>query len=553
MSRQFLLRRGWALAWAALVLVSYAVRTPVPIDETRYLSVAWEMWLRGNFLVPYLNGATYSHKPPLMFWLFQLGWEVFGVNGWWPRLVPPLFALGAMFLTAALARRLWPERPQARLLAPWLLAGSFYWAFYTSATMFDMILTAFAVAGMLGIWIAGQGRGVAGWLLTGVACGLGILTKGPVMLLLIAFGALLGPWWSDYARRRPLLWYGGLVVAIAIGAGLALSWALSAGYRGGAAYEEAILWHQTADRVVDSFAHRRGWWWYLPLLPVMLFPWLMWPPLYRAVAGLRGKLDRGLRFVIAWAVPTYIAFSLISGKQPHYLLPIFPAFALLAARALEQSPVPAGRWSQAVPAAFLVVAGILLLAVPLLRLDSLPAWVAEIRPLWGVMLAGLGVLIVLRTWDRATDAVMSLAVVSVVATMVFVGGFFQAARGAYDVTPAARYLSTLQHEDLPVAHIGTYHGQFQFFGRLRKPLVVLRHGQLHHWAEQHPNGRVVVYSSDPPPNTGPQPDFLQRYKGEWLAIWEASVLCSMPQCTPGGFLGHGAALPASQQDRGLEQ
>ena len=55
-----------------------------PVDETRYASVAWEMWLRGDFLVPHINGEPYSHKPPLLFWLIQAGWALFGVNDWWP-------------------------------------------------------------------------------------------------------------------------------------------------------------------------------------------------------------------------------------------------------------------------------------------------------------------------------------------------------------------------------------------------------------------------------------------------------------------------------------
>jgi len=57
-----------------------STRTYFPIDETRYVGVAWEMWLRGDFLVPHLNGEPYSHKPPLLFWLFQAGWWLFGVT-----------------------------------------------------------------------------------------------------------------------------------------------------------------------------------------------------------------------------------------------------------------------------------------------------------------------------------------------------------------------------------------------------------------------------------------------------------------------------------------
>lgn len=60
---------------------------PVPIDETRYLAVAWEMRQTGEFLVPHLNGATYAHKPPLLFWLINLGWLLTGVHAWTARVM----------------------------------------------------------------------------------------------------------------------------------------------------------------------------------------------------------------------------------------------------------------------------------------------------------------------------------------------------------------------------------------------------------------------------------------------------------------------------------
>ena len=114
------------LLLAALTAVALLTRPLMPIDETRYVSAAWEMWLRGDFLVPFKNGEPYSHKPPFMFWMFHAGWALFGVNDWWPRLVLPLFSAGALLLTYSLARRLWPRRvgaPRAcaQAPAPWRL------------------------------------------------------------------------------------------------------------------------------------------------------------------------------------------------------------------------------------------------------------------------------------------------------------------------------------------------------------------------------------------------------------------------------------------------
>lgn len=117
---------GPALILSLLTLVALLSRPMTPIDETRYVSVAWEMWLRDEYLVPFKNGEPYSHKPPLLFWLYDLGWAVFGVNAWWPRLISPLFSLGGLVLTLAIARRLWPDDADAGRNALWILARIFH-------------------------------------------------------------------------------------------------------------------------------------------------------------------------------------------------------------------------------------------------------------------------------------------------------------------------------------------------------------------------------------------------------------------------------------------
>ena len=70
----------WSGLWVVVMGTALATRPPLPVDETRYLAVAWDMWLDGNFLVPHLNFEPYSHKPPLLFWLINLGWGLFGVR-----------------------------------------------------------------------------------------------------------------------------------------------------------------------------------------------------------------------------------------------------------------------------------------------------------------------------------------------------------------------------------------------------------------------------------------------------------------------------------------
>jgi len=103
------------LLLAVLTGVALLTRPLIPIDETRYVSAAWEMWLRGDFLVPFKNGEPYSHKPPFMFWMFHAAGRCSASTTGGPRhgtaaVSPPACCL----LTYALARRLWPPTCRPR-------------------------------------------------------------------------------------------------------------------------------------------------------------------------------------------------------------------------------------------------------------------------------------------------------------------------------------------------------------------------------------------------------------------------------------------------------
>jgi 4-amino-4-deoxy-L-arabinose transferase-like glycosyltransferase len=321
-----------AALWLAVVASALAFRPLLPIDETRYLTVAWEMWIRGDFLVPHLNGATYAHKPPVLFWLIDAVWAVVGVHEWAGRIVPPLFGLASLAMMPRLARLLWPGDHDAARLAPLVFAGAGAVAVYGSLAMFDMPLTFFsliAVEGILRAW-----RGAAwGWLLCGAALGLALLTKGPVALLHVLPLPILAPLW---AGSRPAggwaKWYGFTLAAIVLGAAIGLAWAIPAALAGGEAYAGELLWGQTADRMVRSFAHRRPLWWYLPVLPALLFPWVFVPRLWRN-ARLRG--EAGDCACLLWFVVPLLVFSLVSGKQAQYLLPELVPATLLASRWLK--------------------------------------------------------------------------------------------------------------------------------------------------------------------------------------------------------------------------
>jgi 4-amino-4-deoxy-L-arabinose transferase-like glycosyltransferase len=515
-------------AWALLVGVAHALRPILPIDETRYVSVAWEMWLRGDFLVPHLNGLPYSEKPPLLFWLMHLGWWVFGVNEWWPRLVPGLFGLVNLFLAGALAHRLWPERPQATRRVPVVLLGFFLWGLYTTLIMFDMLVTFCVLLALLGLHEARLRGRAWPWAAVGAALGLGLLAKGPVALVVPLSVVLLEPWWgrglprpAGFGRAR---WWLGLAGAMVIAAALGLAWAIPAASAGGEAYARAILLTQMEDRIVRSIAHQRPWWWYLQLLPLLTFPYAFWPPLWKAAARMRRVgLDTGQRFCLAWLVPGLAVFSAISGKQPHYLLPLCPAFALLAARLLEEDSTVRRRHVLPALAAMSLIGLIIAVGPSMEERFRLPSWAPDVSSAAGVLLilAALGFLVFFpRIFPGRPAAPTLLGLVFLIALHA---GFARVARRAYDLEPIARHLAVLERQGRPIAFVGYYHGQFHFIGRLEQPFEVIQGGAEHAWLLNHPRGRVIQDLHYIPPGIG-QAEFTQPYRDDILAVWGLDAL-----------------------------
>jgi len=525
----------------ALAAVALVARSAIPVDETRYLSVAWGMWHSGDFLVPHLNGMAYSDKPPLLFWLIQAGWALFGVSDWWPRLVPALCLAGSLGLTLVLGRTLWPERRELARRGAMVLLGIFLFAILATYLLFDPLLVLCTLIALLGLARAARGGphedGRAGWswALVGLGVGLGILAKGPVILLHVLPVALAGPWWVGTWRREqrtrsgsggpgPARWYGGVALAVLFGAVIGLAWAIPAALSGGAEYARAIFLGQTAGRLSESFAHRRPVWWYLPLLPVILFPYGFWPPLYRAMARVIRPVFRradpgdpersrsflaepGVRFALAQVVPALVIFSLISGKQPQYLAPLFPAMALLVARLLDLAPPPR-RWELALPLLLPLIVAVALFLLPLAAgREGVPEWARLVSPGTGglfVLALLLGLATLLRrvrqgapqgaphgAWERP------LAVLSVALVGVLYLGLAPMFAARYDLEPMARFVRVVEDRGGAVAHVGEYRGELHFLGRLERPFEEIESAEVPAWLAAHPGGAVLAHYDQP--------------------------------------------------------
>lgn len=518
MSKDFVYRWGILPLWLLLTASIY-FRNPIPIDETRYLSVAWEMWLRGDFLVPYLNGHTYSHKPPLLFWLFQGGWWLFGVNEWWPRWVGPICALINLGVTRHLAYKLWPEQAWVALTAPWILIATLLWTLFATSTMFDTLLTCCVLLGMLGLFEAAQGSLRKGWSFFALAIGLGLLAKGPVIFLHLWPTALLTLLWAPRQRSAHFVWLGYLLLASLAGIALALCWALPAAAAGGEEYASAILWHQTADRAVATKIHARSWFWYLPFVPLLLFPWISWPRFWQNLRLCNITGDQSLRFSLTWLLGGFVLFSLLPSKQLHYLIPLLPAFALVFARILTQIDTPRHIQAELLPAALIALVGLFLIFLPQIPSLAKLTWVQSVGPSWGLSVIALALALASATvyfHKLSAFALSATVVVSIFIGFIF---FFSYTGLGYNLRPAALAIKSFTEQNIPVVFVGDYQGQFNFLGGFTQPLPVIETEQAALWAQQHPSGYLISLERNRPE----QAAYIQPHREHWLVFKAAQL------------------------------
>ena len=524
----------WRILWLLLLLPVALFLPAMPIDETRYLAVAWEMRLHGDFLVPHLNGAPYSDKPPLLFWLINLGWLVAGMQVWAVRLGVLASSFASLYLFERLVRRLDPA-PALAKNATLLLLGMIYFALFSSAIMFDVVLATWVLVALHGALDLDAQRWRRGIGLLALGIGLGILTKGPVVLLDAGLVVALAPWWSETARANKGRWYGALLLGILGGAAIALAWAIPAAIAGGDQYADAIFLHQTVDRMTKSFAHRRPLWWYFMVLPAMVLPWTV--ALRAPWRAWRDSfhISKSARFGIAWFVPAFALFCLVSGKQPHYLLPILPGLALYLAVVLGSD---GARLRGRLFGALLLLSGIALAALPYLAahaheiaaLDQLHLTDSSLRvfagvwPLWGVLCCVLGGWLLLARTAHAS--LRALALSSVATASIGMLALAQGVGPTVDVTAAATRIAEAQAAGKPIVHLAWHHGLFEFAGRLTQPLEKVNYTNLRAWCAAHPTGEVVTFYTKYPITTKPELELPYRFGR--IIFWRAADLLTEP-------------------------
>ncbi len=309
-------------------------------DEGRYAEIPREMLLSGDWITPHLNFVKYFEKPPLVYWASAISFTLFGTNELAARLPSYLSALGTIALTAALAYRVYG--PATGLLSATILATCPFFAFMGIILTLDMSLTFCLTLSFTAAWFAAQHSSRRLFQVAWLGAALGVMTKGPVALVLV--GAGLTPFLYSHGGlrqvRRALDPRG-----IAIAAALVVPWFVAVSWRN-PEFVEFFVIDQHIGRFLWRTEHGQPIWFFLPLLPAMMLPWSLAPLFeWRRWRELWTPRSWSLptRFLLLWAIVIIGFFSLSTSKLATYVLPALPPLAILLARgvirtgALERS------------------------------------------------------------------------------------------------------------------------------------------------------------------------------------------------------------------------
>jgi hypothetical protein len=323
-------------------------------DEGRYAEIPREMLARGEWVVPYLQGQPYLDKPPLLYWLVMASYRLFGVHDWAARLVPALAVHVCVLLAYLLGRRSLGERSAfwgALLLA--LMPGFLGMG---RLLLLDGVLALWVTVALLAAFEAARGPSLRRrwWAVSAAACGLGVLTKGPVILVLVAV-----PLWlhrrltgagAPLGWRARLAWVG---LALAV----ALPWYVAVCLRA-PDFAHYFLWEHNVLRFLAPFDHLEPVWYYVPPLLLGLMPGTLLLPAFLRFLGTgnpeaAARRTPALGFVLLAGLWCVLFYSLSGSKLPTYILPAFPLLALALGHFLAVSPRP--RLTRAAVALGLVV------------------------------------------------------------------------------------------------------------------------------------------------------------------------------------------------------
>lgn len=310
-------------------LGSYPLANP---DEGRYAEIPREMVVTGDWVTPRLNAVNYFEKPPLLYWTIAGAYVAFGRSEWSMRAVPALFALGGVLLTYAAGRRMYGRR--AGLMSALVLGTSLLYFALGHIIILDMAVSVLMSAALF-CFILGVNEPPGAcrrWLFYGLyaSAALATLTKGLIGFLIP--GAVMFFWllvFNQWRRLRPLHLPTGLLLFLAI----AVPWHVLAALHNPTWVHRYFVFEHWLRFTTPVAARHGSWHYYVWIVLAGLIPWtgFLWPAVRDALRGgwARRKENAEAWFFATWALFIFLFFTKSHSKLVPYILPVFPALAVL--------------------------------------------------------------------------------------------------------------------------------------------------------------------------------------------------------------------------------
>jgi 4-amino-4-deoxy-L-arabinose transferase-like glycosyltransferase len=331
------------LAFAAILLGLLRARTLVPPDEGRYAEMAREMFASGDWITTRLNGIKYFEKPPLQTWMNALTFALFGLGDWQARLWTGLCGLLGVGLTGYAGKRVFGER--IGFYAALVLASSLYWVACSQINSVDMSLSAMMTVALCALLVAQRDDATpseqrnwmllcwAGMALSMLAKGLiGLVLPGGVLVLYTLFA-------RDWQIWRRLHLVKGLLLFFLIAA----PWFVLVGLKN-PEQPHFFFVHEHFDRFLLKEHHREAAWWvFFALLAAGSVPWIgvlvqglvLGAKREQRPEGAPAQRFRPRLLLLVWVAFIILFFTKSNSKLPGYIVPVFPAVALLVANYLD--------------------------------------------------------------------------------------------------------------------------------------------------------------------------------------------------------------------------
>lgn len=309
---------------------------PLDRDESRFAQATAQMLETGNFVEINFLDEERNKKPVGIHWLQAASVAVLSSaedRQIWAYRIPSM--LGAVL--AALACFWGGQRlvgREAAFAGAALFAATVMLGIEGGIAKTDAVMTGATTLALAALANLRAGGGRKSALLFWFALALGTLVKGPVTPMVAGLATLtLLVWERDWRWLKPLFFWPGPLLAIL----MVLPWLVSIQIATEGNFLREALGVDMGPKIISAQERHGGWpGYYLLALPLTFFPAILFlvPGLTRLIPAVRGRIDadpaRKARFLVAWALPTWLVFELMPTKLPHYVLPTYPALALVA-------------------------------------------------------------------------------------------------------------------------------------------------------------------------------------------------------------------------------